>query len=122
MSDIDTIRFNQIGSFQLACANLFAALEISKHGLLIGALVRVGIRILDESRLNKNLLDLHIINNARVTPRSLAEAAILCPYARHAHTTGELARAVWNELDFGETVRANRLIFFEAVDTHGYGR
>mmetsp|Transcript_20895 Transcript_20895/g.52985 ORF Transcript_20895/g.52985 Transcript_20895/m.52985 type:complete len:209 (-) Transcript_20895:313-939(-) len=96
--------------------SLLDGLEVRKHRLLVGHLVGVRAMLLDHlAALDKHLLNLHVVDDARVTPAALAEAAFLLPECAHAHAAREEARAVREQLNLGESVGAERHVLRHAL-------
>mmetsp|Transcript_2955 Transcript_2955/g.8588 ORF Transcript_2955/g.8588 Transcript_2955/m.8588 type:complete len:282 (-) Transcript_2955:61-906(-) len=90
--------------------------EVLHHGVHVRHLERVRSRVLsDSAALDEDLLDLHVIDHARVAPRALAEASLRVPDAGHAHAPGEKAGAIRQELRLQEAEGAGRLVLLEAL-------
>jgi hypothetical protein len=95
------------------------ALEVGGHGIGIGALERIGIRVLnDRIAFDKHLFNDAIIDNHGITPRAFSKTAFCGPEARHAHAAGELASTIGQQFDGGESQRSNRLVFGESINNN----
>mmetsp|Transcript_27571 Transcript_27571/g.81047 ORF Transcript_27571/g.81047 Transcript_27571/m.81047 type:complete len:208 (-) Transcript_27571:88-711(-) len=95
---------------------LLHGLEVLQHGLRIGHLEGVRARVLgDGAALDEDLLDLHVVNHARVAPRALAEAALRVPHAGHPHAAGKEGGAVRQKFHLREAKSPRGLVLLEAL-------
>ena len=79
-------------------------LEVREHGSGVRNLKGIGSGILgDTTSLNKELFNLHVVNEGRVTPRALTETTLCLPQAGHSHATGKEAGTIGKQLHLHES-------------------
>ncbi len=61
------------------------------------------------SYLNEQLLDLVVIDNSRISPRSLTEASLRRPSALQTHATSECGGTIWQQLHVLEVAGVQRV-------------
>ena len=94
---------------KIICGYLFAGLQVLEDVLSIGDLVGIGLGVLDEGSLHKDLLDLHVVQHTNISPRTFSKAAMASPCAAHTHATGEESSSIRNELDLLEVTGVERV-------------
>ena len=66
---------------------LFLRREVLHHSVDVGDLKRVRTRVLgDGTSLDEDLLNLHVVDDGTVSPRTLSKTTLTVPSAAHAHT------------------------------------
>lgn len=80
----------------LAClhSRILLGLEVVDHGCSITDFEWVGPAVLLPVGLDKELLDLPVVNDGGIAPRALSKSALGIPRAGHSHATGEEAGTV----------------------------